>query len=300
MWKGNTAIILLLLIQPATAYVVVTIPDLESVASAVCGCEVFSLSVADPHSYSLSASDYELLQNAELIVLANSRLLGFERKIKEEFENVLDVEDYGIEFEDCAGYEDNPHGYWMRPENVIAIARAIKNELSRLHPERAAEYEENFESFRSLVEKASEAAREIAGIEGKKFVALVPAMCYVVSSLGGEVESVLFSEAATLSTPELEEVKRMLKSGEVAAIVAPEFARNMRGGSLAESLAAETGSEVVYVEFSTEKDYVVKLLENAAEFEVKRCVATDNWLVIALSVTCLAEAFTLVYLGVRR
>ncbi len=303
MRKGNTAalVLILLAVSPANAYIVVTIPDFKSIVESVCDCEVVSLNVSDPHSFALSSEDYELLGHAELIVLANSRLLTFEKKIRENYGNVLDIDDYGVELKDFPGFAANPHGYWMSPGNAVAIARGVKERLEEMHPEKSSKYEANFAAFAKLVDVASGEARRIAGIEGKKFVALVPGVCYIIDSMGGDVAAVLSSEAAGfVSGAELKEIAEKLKSGEYAAIVAPEFARGSKLGELAEQLARDTESRVVYVEFSSGDDYVEMLIHNAVSF-VERSSASrgEEFLFYALAATCLAQAAVILYLGVR-
>ncbi len=301
-------ILIFALIHPASAYVVVTISDLKPIVEAVCGNRVEVVALlkpnTDPHDFSLSSRDVEVLKKAELIVLANSHLLGFEAKIKEEFDNVLDFDDYNVELEDFPGYSANPHGYWLKPKNAIAIAKRVSEELAKLHPEYADEFAANYQKFAERVEQALEEAKDIArDVRGKKFVAMVPGVCYIASSLEVSVAAVLLSEGSGfVSAKELEIIKSKLESGEYEGIIVPEFMRGAKGGEIAEQLAKDTGCRLAYVKFSAgDIDYDIVLISNAARiaYSTKPCSKSSNTIVYALSIACLVEGALLFFMRVR-
>lgn len=295
MRKIYTLILLLFItvfpINSSSAYVVVTIPDMESLVEKLCECEVYSLQISDPHAYALTRKDVEMLSNAELIILSNSELLDFEKKIKERFKNVLDFEDYGIELEDHADFLKNPHAYWMKPENALAILKAVKDELSKIEPEKAEKYNKNYDFLEKTMLNFKDVARKIAKIESKKFIAFDSHVCYIVTSLGGEVSSVLFEEVAGVNVRILEEVK--IDRDEIYGVVAPHFAKD-----LAEKLHERTGVKVFYVEVITIEDYFVKMIKNAASFQtVERKNGSDgSALLFLLLAICIAEAILIIYL----
>ncbi len=191
------AVLTLFLLSTAEAStIVVTVPDFEPIVEAVAGddFEVYSLLPpgSDPHAFSLTVEDIEKLRNSNLIVLANSKLLDFEAKIAREFPNTLDFGNYNPKLYSFPGFENNPHGYWMLPENAIGIAKAVKNRLSEMYPEKKAQFEENFRVFVERVEEAEKEARRIAeGETGKKYVAMVPGVCYIAETYNVSVAAVL-------------------------------------------------------------------------------------------------------------
>ncbi len=302
-------LLIILIVIPVNASIVVTISDFKPIVKAITGdkLEVVSLLPAgsDPHHFSLSGKDIELLKNADLIVLTNSELFGFERKIKEKFKNVLDFEDYGVELEDFPGYPKNPHGYWLKPENCIAIAKAVKERLSLLYPEYRDYFEENFVEFIKRVKEAEAEANRIAkDVRGKNFVAAVPGVCYIASSLGVNVSAVLFSESyGFLSGKELEKIRGKLKSGEYVGIIIPEFMKGSKVGEVVEQLSRDTGCRVAYVRFSMgDVSYETALISNAARIaysQTKRSSGNDEYLYV-LSAICLLEAGALLFIGVRK
>ena len=301
--KVYTLILFVLLVFPAKALIVVTIPDFKPIIQDIVGDRdvVVSLTAGDPHSFSLSGKDVETLRKAKLIVLANSELFGFERKIAEEFDNTLDFKDYGVELRDFPGYPKNPHGYWMDPKNAIAIARAVKEKLSEIYPQYESEFDRNYENFVKRVENAEKEAKKL--VKGGKFVAMVPGVCYIASSLGIEVENVLLSEGSGFSSgKELEMIKEKLRKGEIEGILVPEFMKGSKGGEIAETLAKETGCKIAWVKFASgDLAYDTQLISNAARiaYAPKPCTSSD-WAVYLLGSLCVFEALLIFVIKVGR
>uniref|UniRef100_A0A7C3YG62 Zinc ABC transporter substrate-binding protein n=1 Tax=Geoglobus ahangari TaxID=113653 RepID=A0A7C3YG62_9EURY len=303
MWKVNTLILLILIIFPAKALIVVTIPDFKPIVQDIVGDkdEVISLMTSgDPHSFSLSGKDIETLRNAKLIVLANSDLIEFERKIAENFDNTLDFKDYGVELRDFPGYPQNPHGYWMDPKNAISIAKAVKEKLSEIYPQHSDYFDKNYANFVERVMNAEKEAKKL--VKGGKFVAMVPEVCYIASSLNIEITHILLSEGAGfLSGKELEEVKEKLKKGEIEGILAPEFMKGTKGEETAEMLAKETGCKIAWVKFASgDIAYDTQLLSNAARiaYATRPCNCSD-FAVYILGTLCVLEAALIFIIKVR-
>ncbi len=279
--------------------IVVTVSDLKPIVESVAGnyYDVRSLLPpgSDPHHFSLSGEDVEMLKKAEIIVLANSDLLSFERKIKEEFpDRVLDFPDYHAKLEDFPGYKKNPHGYWLEPENAVAIARAVAKRISENHPEMKEEVDLRLKLFREDVEDAAREARNIVGdLRGEKFVAMVPGVCYIASSLNLTVAAVMLSEGSGfVSGSELEKIKDGLKSGEYEGIIVPEFMKGTKGGEVAEQLCSDAGCRVAYVKFSTGDSYVATLIVNAARISYSEIPEKPErpYLLYLLASLCLLQA----------
>ena len=303
MWKVNTLMLLVLMIFPAKALIVVTIPDFKPIVQDIVGDkdEVISLTASgDPHSFSLSGKDIETLRNAKLIVLANSELFGFERKIAEDFDNILDFKDYGVKLRDFPGYPKNPHGYWMDPENAISIAKAVKDRLSEIYPQHSDYFDENYANFVKRVKNAEKEAKKL--VKSGKYVAMIPGVCYIASSLNIEITQILLSEGSGfLSGKELEEVKEKLKKGEIEGILAPEFMKGSKGGEIAEMLAKETGCKIAWVKFASgDIAYDTQLISNAARiaYATRPCNCSDL-AVYVLGTLCVLEAVLIFVIKVK-
>jgi len=275
--------VLILLTAPVSAIdVVCSIPDLTPIVKAVGGEKVNVTSVmppgSDPHAFSMSMETMERLENADLIVLANSKLLHFEEKIKENYgEKCLDFEDYaafGAKLDSFPGYSENPHGYWFKFENGVAIAKAVEAKLSQLHPEYAWYFKGNLKEFEREVAEAKNIIRNAAvesGIAGKACVAVVPGVCYIIQNSGMEVKAVLLAEGLGFTSgKELAEIEDRLKK-ECVCIVVPEFMKNSKAGEIAKQISADTGKPVIYVKFvmaSKDDSYIGMLYFNALRFSM--------------------------------
>jgi zinc/manganese transport system substrate-binding protein len=261
---------------------------------------------SDPHHFSLTGEDIEMLKKAELIILANSQLFSFEEKIKTEFPNkVLDFPDYNATLDNFPGYRQNPHGYWLKPENAIGIARAVAMKLSEMHPENRNAFLSNYMEFEARVINAKKEAGRIASdLSGKEFVAMVPGVCYIASSLNITIAAVMLSEGSGfVSGTELSKIKELLKKGKYVGIIVPEFMKGGKGGEIAEQLAKDTGCRIAYVKFSMgDSDYPTLLISNAARIAYSTRYVNDgydNLTLYALAGLCLIESAILFFWRLR-
>ena len=239
--------------------VVTTIPDIALIVREIGGGRVDVKSVmppgADPHSFSLTPKDRELLERADLIVLANSGLLHMEESIKESFgeKEILDFPDYGATLHDFPSCSECPHGYWLYFDNTLAIARAVRDSLSELDPEGAAHYTANYEEFEGRVERARgdilETSRGL-GLYGKSVVTAVPGVNYIVLNAGMKVGATLLKEGSGfLSGAELAQIEKGLKDGRYLGVVCPESMKEAKAGELSRQISKDTGAPTAYVKF---------------------------------------------------
>ncbi len=307
MRKLILLIIAIYLIYPANGIIVVTISDFKPIVKAIVGDKDKVVSLlprgSDPHEFSLSGKDIELLKKAKLIILANSELFGFEKKISEDFANTIDFKDYDVELEDFANYKKNPHGYWLKPENGLAIANAVRKKLSEIYPQYKDYFNENYRIFVERVKNAEEEARKIAeDVKGKEFVAMVPGVCYIASSLNLKIDYILMTEGAGfVSGKELREIKDKLKSGRIYGILVPEFMKGTKGGEIAESLSKETGCRIAWLKFASgDVDYDTMIISNAARiaYSSPQCRG-ESGSVYILSILCVAEAAIIFIMRLR-
>jgi ABC-type Zn uptake system ZnuABC Zn-binding protein ZnuA len=249
-----------LLIHSASALeVVCTNPDFVPIVKEIGGSEVSVSSIippgSDPHSFSLSKSDMDRLRNSDLIVLTNSDLFSFEKKIKAEYaEKVLDFEDYsaeGARLDDFPNFRNNPHGYWLKIENSISIARAIEKKLAERLPEKKDHFGKNLELYeRELLDLkvASEAIKRDAG--NASCLATIPGVSYVIENAGLGVGAILLGEGLGFASgKEYAEIQERLRSNEISCIVVPESMKKSKAGEIAEQLSRDSGRPVVYVKF---------------------------------------------------
>ena len=212
----------------------------------------------DPHSFSLTKEAIDKIKKADLIILANSNLLSYEKRIKENYKKeYLDFNDYEMNnatLDDFDGFKKNPHGYWLKVENAIAIAKTIALKLEEIYPAHASYFELSFKIFKENIQNAKNyAINEIKkdGLFNKKVVASVPGVCYIAENFGIKADTILLSEASSYVSPEkLKEIEDGLRKGEYIGIVVPEFMKYSKPGEISRNIAEDTGSKVIYVKFS--------------------------------------------------
>jgi len=287
--------------------IVVTIPDFKPIAESIAGNEFEVLALipqaSDPHAFTLSADDITTLRKADLIVLANSNFFEFEAKIAEEFTDLVDFEDYNVKLYDFPGYRQNLHGYWMLPENAIEIARAIKEKLVEKYPEKREIFDRNYHVFVDRVKEAAKEAKKITSNErGKKFVAMVPGVCYIARTFNITISAVIISEGSGIASgKEIAEIRNKLKSGEYRGIIVPEFMKNGKGEELARELVKNTNAKIAWVKFSQgDSAYDTMLISNAARIAYSSSESTSEskTLLYLLGILSVIEALIIVYLRV--
>ncbi len=259
--------------------VLVSVSDFLPLAEAVGGSFVEVNSIlppgSDPHSFYITQNTVKQIENADLIVLADSHLLSYESNIKEDYpeKRYLDFDDYNATLDAFPGYDADPHGYWLKFGNALAIAEKIRDELSELCPEEREYFNSSFARLKLEITGAENDIHEASasrGIYGTKVVASVPGVCYIVQNMGMEVGAVLMAEGSGFASgKELGDIESKLESGEYGGIVVPEFMKEAKAGEISRQIAEDTGAKVVYVKFSmasSDDSYVNDCYHNAMAF----------------------------------
>ncbi|MBO8182380.1 MAG: metal ABC transporter substrate-binding protein [Archaeoglobus sp.] len=311
-------IFIVFLPQSAVALdIVCTNPDFVPIVKEIGGSEVSVTSLlppgSDPHSFSISKSDMDRLKASDLIILTNSELFSFEKKIKAEYaEKVLDFSDYsaeGARLDDFPGFRNNPHGYWLKIENAVSIARAVEKKLSRLYPEKKDYFGKNLELFVEKMDDLKEVSSKVVGVNyGKNTscLAVIPGVTYIIENAGLRVGAVLMGEGLGFASgKEYAEIQDKLKSDELSCIVVPESMKKSKAGEIAEQLSRDSGKPVVYVKFvvgAQDVDYseiqIYNLIAFAKAFSVTKSesIASSQELLYILILMVLIEAAVIVFL----
>ena len=289
--------------------VVCSIPDFVPIVKEIGGNAVTVKSLmppgCDPHAFTISAKTMDELEKADLIVLADSNLISFEGKIRKVFPGkCLDFEDYvkcGVRVENFPGYSPCYHGYWLKLENGISIAKAIEKALSRMDPSKSDYFRSNLNLFEMQVREAERVIGEQSAVKGKYCVAAVPGVCYIAENSGVKVGAVLMGESAGFTSgSEMVRLEKMLSSKNYVGILVPEFAKNTRVGKMALQLSRDCGKPVIYVKFvmASKNDtyvgiayYNAMALNSASNLKVESETTPGFSLVLALSVLFLCACF---------
>lgn len=264
--------------------VAVTLTDLTPLVQAVGGDAVTVHCVVpaggDPHSFTLSAETAGDLHRADLIVFAGTPFLEFEAEIRRSVPDkpCCDWADYqarGAKLHDVPGLPQNPHGFWLSLENAGAIAQAVADRILELRPE-ANRVRSNLARFSEELQTCQRVSRDLANEGGppRPYVAVVPGVADCILNLGVPVGRVLLPTegASYASARDVDEAIRKLRSGEWAGLVCARSARGAKPAEVAEQIARDAHSRVVYVSFldpvTPGRSYLAQAYYNAAVLSV--------------------------------
>lgn len=206
----------------------------------------------EPHTYQAPPEVLEAAKRADLFV--TTAHLSVEEQVSEITEApVIGLEDYkrhGLKLIPVPGRGgENIHGFWLDPDNALAIAKAVEEAMERIDPEEAqvyraalANFERKIESLKKLIGSFSE-ERQLRAV---KAVVAVPAEAYLVNALGMiPVNSLGIGPGTLIGASELMELGRAIERGEVTVIVVSELSEHLEPGQMAEELVAEHGGTLL-------------------------------------------------------
>lgn len=157
---------------------------------------------------------------------------------------------------------DNLHGYWLLPQNAIAIANATRNLCSLLNSTYSQYWQSRFSEFVSKVAELEAFISEqnaIHQLSSLKVIITFPAEAYIAATLGLQVKGLLMEDENVFITGlELIEVEQALQNGSISLILASDVAQLQAAGEFAQQLSSDSGVPIVWVRaiFSALEDYV--------------------------------------------
>ncbi len=176
----------------------------------------------DPHDYSLTPADIELLKQADLIV--STAHTHFESRINE-LRSQGDLKAVIIEIPKIPGIKllQNPntglpnlHMPIYDPNNYLVFLRNLTNTLKRLNPACAEIYEARYELVEENITKLLSSAKRLS-LRG---IGVKPVVQYAVTWAGINITDFLVPEEDVSPTPKtVSEVEELIKRGYVDVIV---------------------------------------------------------------------------------
>jgi len=223
-----------------------------------------------PATYDPTPKNMAGLSKADVYFLTG---LPFERKLIEKVSgmikdfNVVDTRE-GIALRQMEEYyhEPDPHGHhgqkgardphiWLDPQLVKIISRNISDELGRLDPAHAGEYEGNLKKFEVDLDKVDSTITEmLAPYNGSFFCVFHPTFGYFADRYGLKQMAVEAAGKEPGAGKMVDMVKMAKKDGIGTIIVQPEFSSKS-----AEAIAREIGGKVVTVN-PLARDYLNNLV----------------------------------------
>jgi ABC-type Zn uptake system ZnuABC Zn-binding protein ZnuA len=213
---------------------------------------------AEPHSFTLTPSIIKDAANSDLIVVTGHmewereliRKVAEERGVDSEAISLNLLEVSGVRILEIEG-ERNLHGFWLLPENALAIAGALTDKLRALRPEYSQRILENYESFKGEVNGLKgflESLKEKHGLRGGKAALTFYAEQYIAEAVGLEADAALIGEEGMVKPNAIVRIREGAKSGEYACIIVSEVALLMGDvKEKIEEISRETGCPAAYV-----------------------------------------------------
>lgn len=213
----------------------------------------------DPHNYSPAPQDAVLLSEADLIFANGAGLETFLQTLINSAGaagRLVEVSD-GIQLLTVAeetghaGEEDHtgdPHT-WVDPNNVLIWVDNIQQALSEADPDHAAVYQANADAYRAQLTDLDAWIREqVAAIpeENRRLVTDHMEQGYFADEYGFTLVGALIPGYSTLSEPsakDMAEIEDAIRALGVKAV----FVGNTINPTLAERVAADTGTQLVYI-----------------------------------------------------
>ena len=212
----------------------------------------------EPHSFTLTPSMIKDAANSDLIVITGHmeweeeliRRVAEERGMDSERISLNLLEVSGVRILEIEG-ERNLHGFWLLPENALAIAGALTDRLRVLRPEYSQRILENYESFAREVNELRgflKGLKEKYGLRGGKAALTFYAEQYIAEAVSLEADAALIGEEGMMKPSAIIRIREGAKSGEYACIIVSEVALLMENvKEKLEEISRETGCPAAYV-----------------------------------------------------
>ncbi|WP_241240710.1 metal ABC transporter substrate-binding protein [Thermotoga sp. Ku-13t] len=187
---------------------------------------------SNPHLYQLKTSDLELLNRADLIILA-----GFEQwasKVQSMFANKVLMFSEGVFEKD---FEEDEH-LWLDPVNVLVFSHLLMLSFSRLEPGLTEQFEANWVHFsKRLLERFWLWNEKLAPVKNRIIVEVHPALTHFAKRFDlGEIFALETGHEVGLTTKKLAELTNLVKKGLVKHLFVDEHVESAAALKLAEQL----------------------------------------------------------------
>lgn len=272
--------------------IVTSVPPLRWLTQKIVGDDFEVISIVQPNMnhelFEPKPSDLKTLENSKVFFTYN--MLGFEETIsnslsdKNKIVNVLDGVDKNLfikgdhdhehehehadkkEEEHEHHHEHEGHGgidphVWFSLDMMPKIAENIKNELSKLYPDKKETFEKNYNAFiTELNQIKAELSQKMASKTKKSFMIYHPALNYFLKNYAIE-EISIEQEGKEPSAQQIKEIIDEAKEHNITTIlVQPQFPKQS-----AEAISKEIPNSKV-AEFNVDKENVFENLKQFVDY----------------------------------
>ncbi len=231
----------------------------------------------EPHIFQLTPEKLMGLADTDLFVFTGN--LDFEKRIMEEYPDkeylYLDWDSmtYGgyriklIKLPGESGY--NSHGYWMYPDNALAIAKAVVDVLVKIDPQHEDYYRVRLELFREHITRVKREFTKIMmqyNLDEADVVISSPEIQYIITLLNTSIAGVLVSgHGSSVSGIGLSTAIDTLKQSRLPLIIVSESLEYLDLEGPVDQISSETDAKIIHIKFfsSVGDSYLALMMYNA-------------------------------------
>ncbi len=199
------------------------------------------------HDYQLLTSDMKALAKAQALLVNGAGMESFLPDLAGQFPSLKIIDcSQGVELLAGEG-EEHDHGeynahIWLAPKNAVQMVKNLRDGLSELLPDKAAQISANAEQYIARLEALDAELREaIAALPNKKIVTFHEAFPYFAKAYGLEVAAVVALEPDEPISPRM--LKRVIQQVKEAGNP-PLFSEPQYENTALRTVAQETGARV--------------------------------------------------------
>jgi ABC-type Zn uptake system ZnuABC Zn-binding protein ZnuA len=240
--------------------VVTTVSPITNIVKNVGGDRVFVTGIVpegtNSHTFEPAPADAAVMEEAEIVFINGLHLeeptrelakanVGEGVPVVELADRTISEDEYIFDFSfpESEGFP-NPH-LWTNPPYAKEYAEIVRSELSKLDPEGASTYQENFDVFARRLDRLDEAVRVVTATvpeEDRKLLTYHDSFPYFAREYGWEVVGAIQPSDFAEPTPqEVVELIEQIRAEELPAI----FGSEVFPSPVLEQIAAETGATYV-------------------------------------------------------
>lgn len=275
--------------------VVSTIKPIQSIVVAIVGDLADASQLipdnASPHFYSFKPSDLRAIKKADIIFRIDE---GMEATVnpalalrKKNVPLISLADDADVKLlpfaenheDEEESHDDHGHGnidfhIWTSPENAIAMAKVITEEIIKINPENAKIYQTNLEEFTQAIQTAStEIKEQLALVKNKPYVVFHNSWQYFSDYYGLREAIVLSSQhGISAGVKTMRETRKKIVSEGVVCVFSDPGIRTGQVNALIKKLNIKTVEiDVLQSKFAADNRSYMKWLKKTGA-DIKTCL----------------------------
>lgn len=204
------------------------------------------------HDYQLTTADMKLLSTADIFVVNGGGIENFLTDIASDYPKLSMVEASSNLTLLAEEDEENAHA-WMSVAAYRNQVSTIAEQLAKLDPEHAKQYEDNVKAYDAKLAKLQDEQEQIREYaDGQNVILFHEAYAYVAEDYGLNVTYVLdLDEERAVSAGERADVLDSIENDRVSYILAEE----RYGSKTGDAVEAEANVKVIYLDACNRGDY---------------------------------------------